>query len=104
MFNEHKITCENSQSVLYLFTQPFDASMSLVRGIFEHLHEDVLLDWADDYLHTYDVSFGGDIIKVVAGSTIVRDLNFPFYMKRNTPTPETKVLNFTSLHDKLKKM
>ena len=103
MFNEHKITCENNQSVLYLFTQPFDASMTLVKGIFEHLHEDVLLDWADDYLDTYDISFVGDIIRVVAGSTIVRDLDFPLYMKKNTPIPKAKVLNFIPLHDKVKK-
>ena len=104
MFNEHKITCENNQSVLYLFTQPFDASMTLVKGIFEHLHEDVLLDWADDYLDMHNISFVGDIIRVVAGSTIVRDLKFPYYMKKNIPIPKTKVLNFTPLQDKLKKM
>ena len=104
MFSEHKITCENRESVLYLFTQPFDASLNLIKGIFEYLHEDVLLDWADDYLDTYDVSFSGDIIRVVAGSTIVRDLRFPLYMKKNVPIPETKVLNFTSLNDKLRKV
>jgi len=104
MFNEHKITCENSQSVLYLFTQPFDTSMNLVKGIFEHLHEDVLLDWADDYLDTHDISFGGDIIRVLAGSTIVRDLNFPLYMKKNTPIPKTKILNFMPMNDKIKKI
>ena len=103
MFNEHKITCENSQSVLYLFTQPFDASMNLVKGIFEHLHEDVLLDWADDYLETYNVSFVGDIVRIVAGSTIVRDLKFPIYMKKSTPVAETKVLNFIALRDTFKK-
>ena len=103
MFNDHKITCENSQSVLYLFTQPFDTSMKLVKGIFEHLHEDVLLDWADDYITAHNISFGGDVVRVVAGSTIVRDLKFPLYMKKNTPIYETKVLNFTPLHDKLKK-
>ena len=104
MFNDHKITCENRESVLYLFTQPFDASMSLIKGIFEHLHEDVLLDWADDYLDTYDVSFGGDVIRVVAGSTIVRNLRFPLYMKKSIPLPTSKVLNFKSLHDKLNKV
>ena len=103
MFNEHKITCENNQSVLYLFTQPFDASIGLVKGIFEHLHEDVLLDWADDYLNAYNISFVGDLVRVVAGSTIVRDLEFPFYMRKNIPTPSTKILSFTTLHDKLKK-
>ena len=104
MFNEHKIACENRQSVLYLFTQPFDTSMNLVKGIFEHLHEDVLLDWADDYLDTNNISFCGDIIRVVAGSTIVRDLNFPLYMKKNTPIPKAKILNFPPLNDKAKKM
>jgi len=104
MFNEHKITYENSQSVLYLFTQPFDASMNLVKGIFEHLHEDVLLDWADDYLNSYDVSFVGDIIRIVAGSTIVRDLNFPLYMKKSTPVSNSKVLNFTMFQEKLQKI
>jgi len=103
MFTEHRITCENNQSVLYLFTQPFDASMNLVKGIFEHLHEDVLLDWADDYLDAYDISFVGDIIRVVAGSTIVRDLTFPLYMKKNAPIPETKVLDFTGFREKIKK-
>jgi len=104
MFNEHKITCENRQSVLYLFTQPFDGSMNLIKGIFEHLHEDVLLDWADDYLDTYDVSFVGDVIRVVVDSTIVRSLKFPRYMKKNIPIPETKILNFTTRHDRLKKI
>jgi len=104
MFNEHKITRENSQSVLYLFAQPFDASMSLVKGVFEHLHEDVLLDWADDYIDAYDLTFGGDLIRVVAGSTIVRDLPFPAYMKKNRPIAKSKVLKFTSLNDKLKQM
>jgi len=78
--------------------------MKLVKGIFEHLHEDVLLDWVDDYLDSHNVSFSGDIIKIVVGSTIVRDLNFPLYMKKNTPVRKTKVLNFTPLHDKLNKM
>jgi len=104
MFNEHKITCENRQSVLYLFAQPFDTSINLVKGIFEHLHEDVLLDWTNNYLDAYNVLFVGDIVRIVAGSTIVRDLNFPLYMKRNTPIPKTKVLNFITLHDKLKQM
>lgn len=104
MFNEHKITCENNQSVLYLFTQPFDASMSLIKGIFEHLHEDVLLDWADDYLDTYDVAFHGDMIRVVAGSTIVRNLKFPLYMKTQAPILRSKVLNFTPMQEKLKKV
>ena len=104
MFNEHKITCENRQSVLYLFTQPFDTNMILVKGIFEHLHDDVLLDWADDYLDSHNVSFVGDIVKIVAGSIIVRELKFPTYMKKNTPVPEAKVLNFITLHDKLKKI
>jgi len=102
MFSEHKIMCENNQSVLYLFTQPFDASMALVKGIFEHLHEDVLLDWADDYLDAYDVSFVGDVIRVVAGSTIVRDLSFPLYMKKSIAIPEAKVLDFAGFRKKLK--
>jgi len=96
MFNEHKITCENNQSVLYLFTQPFDANMNLIKEIFEHLHEDVLLDWTDDYLDSYHLSFSGDIVRVVVGATIVRNLSFPFYMKKYTPIAETKVLNFTT--------
>ena len=104
MFNEHKITCENSQSVLYLFTQQFDTNMNLVRGIFEHIHEDVLLDWADDYIDIHNISFSGDIIKVVVGSTIVRDLNFPLYMKKRTSIPKTNVLNFKPMQEKLKKM
>jgi|GEM_PF-1126222 len=104
MFNEHKITCENNQSVLYLFTQPFDASINLIKGIFEHLHEDVLLDWADDYLNIHDVSFVGDIIRIVAGSTIIRDLNFPLYMKKSTPISDSKVLNFTTFQEKLRKI
>jgi len=104
MFNDHKITCENSQSVLYLFTQPFDASMNLVKGIFEHLHEDVLLDWADDYLNAYDISFTGDIIRIVTGSTIIRTLSFPLYMKRSAPVSDSKVLDFTIFQEKLRKI
>jgi len=102
MFNEHKITSENSKSVLYLFTQPFDASMSLVKSIFEHLHEDVLLDWTDDYLERYNVSFMGDLIRVVAGSTIVRDLTFPTYMKEHIPPTGKKVLNFFDIQNRIK--
>ena len=101
MFNEHKITRENNQSVLYLFTQSFDASINLIKGIFEHLHEDVLLDWADDYLDTFDIAFHGDLIKVVAGSTIVRNLKFPLYMKTPAPISRNKVLNFKPLQEKL---
>jgi len=96
LFNEHKITYENSQSVLYLFTQSFDASLTLVKGIFQHLHEDVLLDWADDYLDLHDINFVGDLIRVVAGSTIVRDLEFPLYMKKESMpmTVSSKILKF----------
>lgn len=98
MFNNHKITNENSQSVLYLFTQPIDASLNLVKGIFNHLHEDVLLDWTDDYLDANDVSFVGDLVRVVAGSTIVRDLEFPIYMKRCiTPVSSAKILPFPNI-------
>ena len=104
MFNEHKITCENSQSVLYLFTQPFDNNINLVKGIFEHIHEDVLLDWADDYLDVCKISFNGDVIRIVVGSTIVRELTFPFYMKKKTPIPKDNILKFTPMHNKLKKM
>jgi len=104
MFNEHKITCENSQSVLYLFTQPFDANMSLVKGIFEHLHEDVLLDWADEYLDAYDVAFVGDLIRVVSGSTIVRDLQYPMYMKKTAPIAENKILNLINFPKRLNKI
>jgi len=103
MFNGHKITCENRQSVLYLFTQPFDCNVHLVKGIFEHIHEDVLLDWTDDYLDTYNISFVGDIVKIVADSTIVRSLNFPMYLKKITPISQAKILKFITLHDKLDK-
>lgn len=94
--------CENNQSVLYLFTQPFDGSMNLVKGIFEHLHEDVLLDWAEDYLEMHHVSFFGDLIKIVAGFTIVRNLTFPLYMKNAVPTTEGKILKFFT-RDEFKK-
>jgi len=96
LFNEHKITYENNQSVLYLFTQSFDASLNLIKGIFQHLHEDVLLDWADDYLDLHDITFVGDLIRVVAGATIVRDLEFPLYMRRdNSPlVTSSKILKF----------
>ena len=96
LFNEHKITYENSQSVLYLFTQSFDANLNLIKGIFQHLHEDVLLDWTDDYIDLHDITFFGDIVRVVAESTIVRDLEFPAYMKNNRAptTTNNKILKF----------
>ena len=94
MFNEHKITCENRQSVLYLFAQSFDTNTILVKGIFEHFHEDVLLDWADDYLDSHNVSFVGDIVKIVASSIIVRELKFPTYMKKLIPLAPNKVIEF----------
>ena len=96
LFNEHKIVSENGKSVLYLFTQSFDANLTLIKGIFQHLHNDVLLDWVDDYLDLYDINFLGDLIRIVAESTIVRDLDFPFYMRRAMPTPvaNRKILEF----------
>jgi len=100
MFNEHKITCENNKSVMYLFTQPFDASISLVKEIFQHLHEDVLLDWTDDYLDKTGILFTGDLIKIVAGQTIVKDLAFPKYMKHYAPPPESKVINIIQFKQK----
>jgi len=102
LFNKHKITYENSQSVLYLFTQSFDADLNLIRGIFQHLHEDVLLDWTDDYIAQYDITFVGDLIRVVAGTTIVRDLEFPLYMKNHhvPTTTSNKILRFPAIKRK----
>ena len=101
MFNEHKITFENSQSVLYLFTQSFDTNLNLIKNIFANLHEDVLLDWTDDYLDLYDIPFNGELVRIVAGSTIVRDLNFPLYMKRIIePKMGGKVLKFPLINKK----
>ena len=95
MFNEHKITYENSQSVLYLFTQSFDTNLNLIKGIFSNLHEDVLLDWTDDYLDLHDIPFAGELVRIVAGSTIVRDFPFPFYMKKEyEPKRNGKILKF----------
>jgi len=94
MFNGHKITCESGQSVLYLFTQPLDASATLVKGIFEHLHEDVLLDWAYNYLEAFDISFVGSLIKVVSNLTVVRNLECALEFKKESPFEEAKVLQF----------
>jgi len=94
MFVDHKIVCENKEPVLYLFAQSIDASITLVKGIFEHLHEEILIDWAQDYLIDLDVSFVGSLIKVVAGSTIVRDLEFPFTMKKATGLSPGKIIPF----------
>ena len=92
MFSEHKITYENKQHVLYLFIQQIECSVNLVKDIFEYLHEDVLLDWSYDYLDTQDVSFRGNHVKIVSGSTIVRDLEFPFYMRKVVPVSEGKII------------
>jgi len=89
--------CERGQPVLYLFTQPFDANATLVKGIFEHLHEDVLLDWAYDYLNAVDISFVGNLIKVVSGFTIIRRLELSLQMKKNCPIEKSKILNFKKL-------
>lgn len=94
MFNEHRITCESGQPVLYLFTQPFDVNTTLIKGIFEHLHEEVILDWAYDYLDTFNISFVGSLIKIVSGLTIVRNLESSFLMKKNVPIEPSKLLPF----------
>lgn len=94
MFNEHRIMCENQQPVLYLFTQPFDVNTTLVKGIFEHLHEDVLLDWASDYLDAFNINFVGNLVKIVSGFTIVRNLEFSLQLKKSCPLKESKVLHF----------
>jgi len=94
MFVDHKIVCENKEPVLYLFAQSIDASIVLVKGIFEHLHEEVLIDWAQDYLMDLDISFVGSLIKVVAGSTIVRHLELPFVMKRESHLQPGKLIPF----------
>jgi len=86
--------CENQQPVLYLFTQPFDVSTTLVKGIFEHLHEEVLLDWAYDYLDTFGISFVGNLVKIVSGLTIVRNLEFSLQVKKNCPIEKSKILHF----------
>jgi len=94
MFVDHKIVCENKEPVLYLFAQSIDASITLVKGIFEHLHEEVLIDWAQDYLIYSEVSFVGSLIKVVAGSTIVRNLELPVVIKRRANLPPGKLIPF----------
>lgn len=97
MFNEYKIMCEKGQPVLYLFTQTFDVNSTLVKGIFEHLHEDVLLDWTYDYLDTFDISFVGNLVKVVSGFTIVRNLELSLQMKKDCPSKKAKILPFKKL-------
>ena len=97
MFVDHKIICESKKPVLYLFTSSFDASTTLVKGIFEHLHEDVLIDWAQDYLIYAKVSFVGSLIKVVAGSTIVRILELPSTTKRKEKHPPKNLIPFKPL-------
>lgn len=94
MFVEHKIIWENRQNVLYLFAQPFDANINFVKGIFEHLHEDVLLDWTNDYLDVYDVLFRGNLIKIVSGQTIICELEYPPYMREIILVAENKVIQF----------
>lgn len=94
MFNEYKIMCEKGQPVLYLFTQPFDVHTTLVKGIFEHLHEDVLLDWTYDYLDTCNISFVGNLVKVVSGLTIVRNLEISLQMKKDCHLNKSKILHF----------
>lgn len=94
MFNEYKIVCEKGQPVLYLFTQQFDANTTLVKGIFEHLHEDVLLDWTYDYLDTFDISFVGNLVKVVSGFTIVRNLELSLQIKKASPIEKSNILAF----------
>lgn len=101
MFNGHKIACESGQPVLYLFTQPLDVDTSLVKGIFEHLHEEVLLDWIRNYMETFNVCFVGNWIKVVSHLTIIRDLKCPFALKNATPIETNKILPFRTRDDTL---
>ena len=94
MFNEHKIMCESGQPVLYLFTQSFDVNTTLVKGIFKHLHEDVILDWAYDYLNTFNINFVGNLIKVVSDLTIVRSIKLSLEVERKYPIEKSKILLF----------
>ena len=77
MFNHHKILCENKSPILYLFACQLDANVDLIRDIFGHIHDEILLDWAYDYLGSNGVSFGGNKVKIVCGETIVRILDAP---------------------------
>lgn len=92
MFIEHKITFEKGENVLYLYTQPFDVNTDIVKGIFEHLHEDVLWDWTKDYLDENNLLFRGKQIKIVTEKFIVRELEFPKHLRKLTRPSKRKII------------
>ena len=94
MFNQHHIAWENEESVLYLFVPPIEGSSVLAENIFAHIHEDVLYDWAQDYLIFSDSSFFGKRINIVSGHRIIRKINRAVEVKSSRADHAGKVIPF----------
>ncbi len=93
MFRQHKILCENKETVLYLFLYDQQIDLETMKIIFTQISSQKLESRILDYLERRTIKYQGTHVRIVYRETIIRDLYLAHYRQ-----PHTDITNVINLY------
>mgnify|MGYP004635323687 FL=1 len=93
MFRQHKILCENKETVMYLFLYDQQIDLDTMKNIFSQISNMTLESRIIDYFNQHNIKCLGNHVRIVYQSTIVKDLFINQHRK-----PRSYATNVVSLY------
>lgn len=93
MFRQHKILCENKETIIYLFLYDQEIDLETMKNIFSQISTTTLESRIIDYFNKHNIKCLGNHVKIVYHATIVKD--FLINQRRN---PKSYATNVVSLY------
>ena len=84
MFRQHKILCENKETVIYLFLYDQQIDLETMKIIFAQISSQKLEARIIDYFKQCNIKYQGNHVRLVYRETIIRDLYLSHYHQSHT--------------------
>ena len=84
MFRQHKILCENKETVIYLFLYDQQIDLETMKIIFAQISSQKLKARIIDYFKQCNIKYQGNHVRLVYRETIIRDLYLSHYHQSHT--------------------
>ncbi|MDO4925640.1 MAG: hypothetical protein Q3980_08245 [Turicibacter sp.] len=93
MFRQHKILCENKETIIYLFLYDQQIDLETMKNIFSQISIKTLESRIINYFHQHNIKCLGNHVRIVYHATIIKD----FFINQHHQ-PKSYATNVVSLY------